>query len=145
MIHNQLLMFSIYIITGLLLSFVFDFFRILRKCIKTSNLATYIEDIFFWIIVFVTLLLISNKFKYMEFRFYNFFGLVIGSITYFIFFDKFVLKIGTKVLKIILKIGAKFFRVVFKVETKILKVVRRILSFFEKIIKDFVKICRNKK
>ena len=52
MIHNQLLMFSIYIITGLLLSFVFDFFIILRKCIKTSNLATYIEDIFFWIIIY---------------------------------------------------------------------------------------------
>lgn len=116
MIYSQIFIFIIYVLAGIVLSFLFDFFRILRKCFTTSNLVTYIEDTIFWIAVFITLIAISNKFKNMEPRFYNFFGLLVGGIIYFTIFSKFTIKLGVK-----------------------------LFSFFKKILKDFVSFCRNKK
>lgn len=116
MVYSQLIIFIVYIIAGIFISFLFDFFRILRICFKTNNLGTYIEDIIFWIMVFTVLFLISSKFKYMDLRFYNFFGLLIGGTLYFSTISKNVIKYGVK-----------------------------ILGFFKKILKDFVNLCRIKK
>ena len=41
---EQFFSFFIFIIVGVIISFVFDIFRILRKTIKTSDFITYIED-----------------------------------------------------------------------------------------------------
>ena len=56
MITNQALVFSIFIINGLIIGFIFDIFRILRLSFKTKDIVTYIEDILFWIITGVVIL-----------------------------------------------------------------------------------------
>ena len=53
---EQLINFIYFIITGMLLSIVFDVFRILRKSFKTSDLITNIEDILFGIITGIIIL-----------------------------------------------------------------------------------------
>ena len=103
MVYSQLIIFIAYIIAGIFISFLFDFFRILRKCIKTNNLATYIEDTIFWIMVFLVLFFVSSKFKYMDLRFYNFFGLLIGGIFYFLTISKIIIKYGVKILSFLRK------------------------------------------
>ena len=50
MVTNQAYLFCIFIINGIIIGILFDFFRILRKTFKTSDLITYIEDSLFWIL-----------------------------------------------------------------------------------------------
>ena len=47
---EQLSSFIIFTIIGVIISIIFDIFRILRKTFKTPDLITYIEDIIFWIL-----------------------------------------------------------------------------------------------
>lgn len=53
---------------GLLIGLTFDFFRILRKCFKTKNWITYIQDIVFWIITGLIILYSIFKFNNGELR-----------------------------------------------------------------------------
>ena len=50
MAENQAYLFLIFSFTGIIIGVLFDFFRILRRTIKTSNIATYIEDVLFWVL-----------------------------------------------------------------------------------------------
>lgn len=54
--NNQAYTFIIFIINGIIIGFLFDCFRIIRKSFKTSDIITYIEDILFWIIAGITTL-----------------------------------------------------------------------------------------
>ena len=50
MIENQAYLFIIFVINGILIGLLFDFFRILRRSFKTNDFMTYVEDIIFWIL-----------------------------------------------------------------------------------------------
>ena len=50
MIYTQIYLFTIFLLNGLIIGLLFDFFRILRKAIKTPDVITYIEDALFWIL-----------------------------------------------------------------------------------------------
>ena len=56
MITNQAYLFLIFILNGLIIGFLFDFFRILRKTIKTTDFVTYIQDFIFWILTGIIIL-----------------------------------------------------------------------------------------
>ena len=60
---NQAYIFSIFILNGVIIGILFDFFRILRKSFDTPNYITYIEDILFWVLagmIVFTFLLYTN-------------------------------------------------------------------------------------
>ena len=80
MIVNQIQLFFIFIINGLLIGLLFDFFRILRKAIKTSDFITYIEDVLFWI--FTGLIILYSIFTYNngEVRLFMFIAILVGII-----------------------------------------------------------------
>ena len=44
MAQNQAYLFLVFSLTGIVIGILFDFFRILRRSIKTSNIVTYIQD-----------------------------------------------------------------------------------------------------
>ena len=50
MITNQAYLFLIFTVNGIIIGLLFDFFRILRKAMKTKDIVTYIEDFIFWIL-----------------------------------------------------------------------------------------------
>ena len=50
MVQNQTYLFLVFSLTGVIIGILFDFFRILRKSFKTSDIITYLEDIIFWIL-----------------------------------------------------------------------------------------------
>ena len=57
MITNQAYLFLIFILNGIIIGLLFDFFRILRKTIKTKDIITYLEDFIFWILTGAIILL----------------------------------------------------------------------------------------
>ena len=66
--ENQAYLFIIFILIGFLISIIFDFFRILRKSIKTKDFITYIEDALFWALTALIILYSIFKFTNGELR-----------------------------------------------------------------------------
>ena len=56
MVTDQALLFLIFIVNGIIIGLLFDFFRILRRSFKTKDFITYIEDILFWVLTGLLLL-----------------------------------------------------------------------------------------
>ena len=128
MINNQALLFCVFIINGLLIGLLFDFFRILRKSFKTSDIITYIEDILFWILTGIILLYSIFTFNNGEIRFYMFLGVILGCIIYMLLFSRYIVNTITKIVlffkKIILKIVNIIIyplKMLIKIKNKILK------------------------
>ena len=109
----QLYNFFVFIILGIIISFIFDIFRILRKKFKTSNFITYIEDIMFWLISGLLIILAIFKFNDGELRAYLFIGILLGIVIYIMLFTKLVNNILLKMLTPV-KIILDFFTSLFK-------------------------------
>lgn len=132
MAQNQAYLFLVFTLTGVLIGILFDFFRILRRSIKTSNIITYIEDILFWILTGVLILYNMWYFNNGEIRIYMFLGIIIGVLVYITTLSNIVIKTCTKILNYIIK-GLKVpFNAIITVFNKIFTI---IISFSTKFIK----------
>lgn len=109
MIINQSQLFLIFIINGILIGILFDFFRILRKSFITKDIVTYIEDFLFWILTGIIILYSIFTFNNGEIRLYMFIAIIIGIIFYMILFSKHIIR--TNVFIIIC--FKKFFKILF--------------------------------
>ena len=98
MAQNQAYLFLVFSLTGVAIGILFDFFRILRRTIKTSNFITYIEDILFWILTGVIILFTIFTFTTGEVRFYMILTMLFACFIYFITISKYIIKINTKIL-----------------------------------------------
>ena len=125
----QLYNFFIFIILGMLVSFIFDFFRALRKTFKTNDVITYIEDILFWIISGFLIMSSIFKFNDGEIRFYLFVGLLLGIFIYIILLTKLI----NKILEILMK-SIK----------GVLNIIISIFKRFYNFINNYLKKCKNK-
>ena len=83
---------------------LFDFFRISRKVIKTSDFVTYMEDILFWILTGISVLYSIFVFNNGQLRLFMFLGIILGGIIYILFISKYIIKINIKIINIIKKI-----------------------------------------
>lgn len=100
MAQNQAYLFLVFSLTGVVIGVLFDFFRILRRSIKTSNTITYIEDILFWILTGLFLLYIIFKYSFGQLRIYMFVSLIIGIVIYFLTISKYFIKLNIKIIRI---------------------------------------------
>lgn len=130
MIVNQFLLFLIYLVSGVLIGIVFDFFRSLRRSIKTSNLFTYIEDIIFWAITSFIIVVTILKFNYGELRLYIFIGIGLGLIIYFITLSKVLIKFNVTFMNLLFLISKK-------IKNLILKIFGRPIHFITINLKKF--------
>lgn len=119
MITNQVYVFFWSIIIGAALTLVFDFFRLMRRNKETRDLIVYIQDIFFWFIVAIVIIISAFITNSGELRGYMFIGYALGAMFYLLLFSKLILKIfGTifdkinlffeKIIAILKKIVKKF-------------------------------------
>ncbi len=102
-LSNQAYIFFISIIIGLIIGFLYDFFRLLRKIVNHKNSTVYIEDFIFWLLsTFISFYILLHK-NNLEFRFYLLLGIFLGLIFYFLCISHFVMNITIKAIKLILK------------------------------------------
>ena len=101
---EQLINFIYFVITGMLLSIVFDIFRILRRSFKTSDFVTNIEDVIFGIITGIIILSSIFLFNNGELRLYIFIGIGVGIIFYMLFISKYFIKINVAIINFVEKI-----------------------------------------
>lgn len=124
MITNQAYLFLIFVINGLLIGLLFDFFRILRLSFKTRDFVTYIEDIIFWIITGIIVLYSIFIFNNGEIRFFMFLGIALGAFLYMTLFSSYIISVSVHIIKFFKKIFGfilKVFVIPFSFVFKILK------------------------
>lgn len=107
MIMNQVYLFFIFIANGVLIGILFDFFRILRKSFKTSDIVTYIEDFLFWILTGFSILYFMFVFNNGEIRLFMFLGIAVGITLYMLIFSSFLIKINVTIITSLKKIISK--------------------------------------
>ena len=127
MVINQSYLFLIFTLNGILIGFLFDFFRILRNIFKTANYITYIEDILFWILTGISIIFFLYKFSDGNLRVFIFIGLIFGFILYMLTLSKIIINIFVHIINFIIKILEKIFLIV-KVPIK------NIYNFLKKLI-----------
>ena len=120
MIINQVYVFFWSILIGAVLTLIFDFFRLMRRNKETRDLIVYIQDIFFWLIVAIVIIISTFITNSGELRGYMFIGYALGSMFYLLLLSNLILKI---------------FGTIFD---KIDLIFKKIFSFFRKILKKFV-------
>ena len=128
MIQNQLFSFFIYVIVGILLGFIFDIFRALRKSIKNSTVATNIEDILFVIISFIIITTVVQIISKGELRFYILLGIILGILIYFLSVSKYIITGETWILKSIIKILKSIYNFFIKFFKKINDLILKFLN-----------------
>ena len=134
MVQNQAYLFLVFSLTGVEIGIIFDFFRILRRTIKTGNIATYIQDILFWILTGILVLYNIWYFNNGEIRVYMFLGIIIGTLIYVSTLSNIFVKLFTRILSTIIKVLEIPFKTIVAIFRKIITV---ILSFFTKNVKKF--------
>ena len=101
---NQAYLFLVFALNRIFIGILFDFFRILRKSIKTVNFITNIEDILFWILTGLSIIYCMYNFSGGALRFFMLLGLILGILLYMLTLSDFLVKIVVKIISIIKKI-----------------------------------------
>lgn len=104
MITNQAYLFLVFILVGIIIGLLFDFFRILRRSFSTKDFVTYVEDILFWILAGFILLYSICTFSNGEIRLFMVLGIVIGILIYIVTFSSFVIKVNVNIITFIKRI-----------------------------------------
>ena len=157
MVTNQAYLFLIFIANGIIIGILFDFFRILRKTFKTSDIITYIEDLLFWILTGFVILYSIFTFNNGEIRLFMFLAIAIGIITYILLFSSYVIKINVIIINFLkntvikifnfLSIPFRFFyRIIKKVFFKPISfIIINIRKNSTNLLKKVIKISNNNK
>ena len=132
MVQNQAYLFLVFSLTGVEIGILFDFFRILRRTIKTGNIVTYIQDILFWILTGILVLYNIWYFNNGEIRVYMFLGITIGTLIYISTLSNIFVKIFAKILTTIIKVLEIPFKTIITIFRKI---ITSVLLFFTKNVK----------
>ena len=109
MVTNQAYLFLIFTINGIIIGILFDFFRILRKSFKTSDIITYVEDLLFWILTGIIILYSIFTFNNGEIRLFIFLAIAIGVIAYMLLLSPYVIKVNVLIIKFLKNIITRIF------------------------------------
>lgn len=131
MINNQAYLFLIFNINGIIIGLLFDFFRILRKILKTNNFFTYLEDIFFWILTGILVLYSIYYFNNGEIRAFMFFGIILGFLIYILSISKYIISFFVYISDFIKTIIKNIIKLILIPSKLIIKIMKKI--FFKPI------------
>ena len=123
---EQLTSFIIFMVIGILISVIFDIFRILRKTFKTPDVVTYIEDSIFWLTTGLIVLFSIFLFNNGELRLYIFIGMSIGIVIYMLFISKFFIKLNVFIINSIKNIISKILHIILKPIKFIYSLIKRL-------------------
>ncbi len=131
MVTNQTNLFLIFIVNGIIIGLLFDFFRVLRITFKTNDFITYAEDILFWILTGAIILYSIFTFNNGEIRLFLFLGILLGCICYMLTLSSYIIKTNTTIINFLKKIITKILNIILFPIKCVIKTVKRI--FFKPI------------
>lgn len=90
MMAEQVYIFFSSVLIGAVMGIIFDFFRALRRKGNTKNVLVYIQDIIFWLIIAIMIIVSSFVINNGELRGYMLIGYILGAILYLLIFSKYI-------------------------------------------------------
>lgn len=146
-VSHQAFVFGCMVLCGLLTGVIFDFFRGLRRCVRTKDGFIAAQDIAFWLVevavVYCTMYFSNNA----GLRLYEAVAMVLGAAAYFLAVSKYVLRfwqfvvdLVLKPIKLVAKGLAKFFALVSKPLQKLKNALRQKVTGVKNNLKVNVKI-----
>lgn len=138
-VTEQLIDFLQFVLIGVILSIIFDFFRAYRGYRKVSNVMVVIQDIIYFLIVTLIIIFAIIRILDSNIRLYVFIAIILGISTYISLLSKYVIKLYDAFFKVISEIIS-----IFIIPCKlVLQILQKIYKFFEKIVKKCCKIGKN--
>ncbi len=104
---NQLQLFIIFLVNGILIGVLFDIFRIIRKTFSHKDFVIYVQDTLFWIFTGIILIYSTFIFNDGQFRIFMLVGTIIGFLIYLYTLSKSFIKINIKIISVLKKITKK--------------------------------------
>lgn len=142
MVQNQTYLFLVFTITGIIIGLLFDFFRILRKSFKTTDLVTCIEDILFWILTGVIILYNIWYFNNGEIRLFMLLGIIIGVIIYLLTLSNIIRKIFIIFMTFFKNLIRKILKILVVPFKPLLLIYKKICVIITNIVKKIINILR---
>ena len=143
MVQNQTYLFLVFSLTGVFIGILFDFFRILRKSFKTSDILTYIEDIIFWVLTGILVLYNIWYFNNGEIRLFMFLGIIMGTMIYMLTLSNIVIKIFYSIISFLKVVMMKIF-IILKIPFKpLVFTIKKIYVIISNVIAKNVKKINN--
>lgn len=96
---NETINFLIFIAMGFVFSILFDIFRALRKVRKVGSKIVCVQDIIYFLIVGIILVLVIINYVKETFRFYYILGIILGITTYIGIIGNFIRNLFIKLFK----------------------------------------------
>lgn len=90
MLADQVYIFLSSVIIGAIMGIIFDFFRALRRKGNTKNILVYVQDIIFWFIIAIIIIVSSFIINNGELRGYMLIGYILGAVVYMLIFSKYI-------------------------------------------------------
>lgn len=143
MVQDQTYLFLVFSLTGIIIGFLFDFFRILRKSFKTTDLITCIEDVIFWILTGILILYNIWYFNNGEIRLFIILGIILGVIIYLLTLSNIVVKVFTFIINFLKKIIIQIFKTLEIPFKPIVLIYKKICAIITNIVKKIVKNGKN--
>ena len=109
MLVEQVYTFGYSILTGVILGLLFDIFRGMRYG-RIRDIWVYIQDIIFWIVTAIIIIISAFMINQGEIRGYMLLGYLLGAGFYFLLFSSFVLTFFNYINKQTRKILKKVFK-----------------------------------
>lgn len=131
MIYFQIKNFCVFLLLGIIIAFIYDIFRILRKNVKTNYLFTSIEDVVFMLIsgflFFRSLIVFASG----QIRFYIFLSFGLGIFLYILTIKNFcdiILTVIIKTFLVILKYILNFIKSIYLLLKKSFLFIKRFFN-----------------
>lgn len=124
-LYEQLKVLVVFFISGFLIGSLFDGFRAQRRALKISDFITYVQDILFWILSGIVVILTIVWYTDGQIRSYMIIGIVAGVVIYFNLFSKYILLAETKITIFIISAIKKLFAIFLYPIKKINKIIKK--------------------
>jgi len=99
-LSEETTIFLIFVVMGMLFSIIFDVFRAVRKVKKPKNKTIYFQDVIYFLIIGIILLIIIINYMNTELRFYLILAILLGIIIYISIVGNFVMNLMVKFIAI---------------------------------------------
>ena len=127
--------------SGVVITIIYDLFRILRRIIKHTNFFIAIEDLFFWIGAGIFLFFMLYKTNNGMIRWFSVAGAGLGMLVYKYTIGEHLVEIMSTILKKTLDMVCRCLRFLFK---PIKKLVKRMFGKGKRELKKFRKLLKKK-
>ena len=138
MVQDQTYLFLVFSLTGISIGLLFDFFRVLRKSFKTSDIVTSIGDILFWILTGIIILYNIWYFNNGEIRLFMILGIILGTIIYMLTLSNVILKIFFSILTFLKKIIMQLLKILEVPFKPIVLIYKKICVIISNIVKKII-------